>query len=34
MKEHEMLVAVTHVYDLKENKKGVKAFFVMNRNER
>ena len=38
MKEREMLVAVihthTHVYNLKENKKGVKAFFVVNKNER
>ena len=36
MKEHEKFVAVTHthVYNLKENKKGVKAFFVVNKNER
>ena len=36
MKSHEKLVAVTHtrVYNLKENKKGVKALFVFNKNER
>ena len=38
MERHERLVAVTHtharVYNLKENKKGVKALFVFNKNER